>query len=263
MESTTPSVLIYCSSTSNKWVLNATKVPLFFLLAQLVIAVLMFILTSTLGIFKLTLTLDYQVCQGLVPMIVINVVGLRYVIESFTFDAVTRKNVDHPSFCSSNNYCLKYVDASFYQIARGLVLPLTVVFSVLFLHSPRPSLRVLTACAVVTIGFFVGIFLDGSPNSPSSGPSPLGVLFGLISSCTTAVHAVVIKRSLTLVKGDAIELAWYSNVLSSMLLIPVIWLVGEGPDIVDLIWSPASGNTEELTILGKFLWGSLVTVSPI
>ena len=61
---------------------------------------------------------------------------------------------------SFNNYTLKYVDASFYQVARGLVLPLTVATSYFFLHA-RPSFKILVSCAIVTLGFLVGVFLDG------------------------------------------------------------------------------------------------------
>ncbi|KAG8835832.1 hypothetical protein FRC17_000796 [Serendipita sp. 399] len=227
-----------CMIMVNKWVLISTETPLFFLLAQLVIAILMFLVTHALGIFKVSLSLQWDVCVGLWPMIFLNVLGL-----------------------SANNYCLKYVDASFYQVARGLVLPLTVVLSLIFLKASRPTLRVLTACAIVTVGFFVGVILDGSPNTKNPNQKQnglLGIAFGLLSSLTTASHAIVIKRSLPVVNGDAIELAWYSNVLSSALLIPVIWLVGEGNGVIGLVSSPiyVDGN---LSILGRFLWGSLVT----
>jgi len=87
----------------------------------------------------------------------------------------------------------------------------------------------------------------------------LGIVFGLLSSLTTASHAIVIKRSLTLVNGNAIELAWYSNVLSSVVLTPIIWLVGEGGGIIDLATSPLYASDGELSVLGRFLWGSLVT----
>jgi solute carrier family 35 (GDP-fucose transporter), member C1 len=165
-------------------------------------------------------------------------------------------------FHSSNNYCLKYVDASFYQIARGLVLPLTVFFSVLFLRNARPPIRIFVACGVVTIGFFVGVLLDGSHDSrgDGNGPSLLGISFGILSSMTTAVHAVVIKKSLEVVNGDAIELSWYSNILSSVLLLPLIVLAGEVPDIFTLISAPvfsATGNNP----LNTFLWGSVIAVN--
>ena len=165
-------------------------------------------------------------------------------------------------FYSSNNYCLKYVDASFYQIARGLVLPLTVFFSVFFLRNSRPSVRIFVACGVVTVGFFVGVFLDGSHNSRTDGKgsSFLGIFFGILSSMTTAAHAVVIKKSLDVVNGDAIELSWYSNVLSSVLLLPLIVLAGEVPDILALISAPVFTSTGN-SPLATFLWGSLITVS--
>ena len=166
-------------------------------------------------------------------------------------------------FYSSNNYCLKYVDASFYQIARGLVLPLTVIFSVLFLRNSRPSVRIFIACGAVTVGFFVGVFLDGSHNSRtnSKGPSFLGIFFGILSSMTTAAHAIVIKKSLDVVNGDALELSWYSNILSSVLLLPLIVLAGEVPDILAFISTPAFSSSTSNSPLATFLWGSLITVS--
>jgi GDP-fucose transporter C1 len=165
-------------------------------------------------------------------------------------------------FYSANNYCLKYVDASFYQIARGLVLPLTVLFSVFFLRNSRPSVRIFVACGAVTLGFFVGVFLDGSHNSRTNdkGPSFLGIFFGILSSMTTAAHAIVIKKSLEVVNGDAIELSWYSNILSSVLLLPLIVLAGELPDVLDLIKTPFFSSAGSSTLV-TFLWGSLITVS--
>jgi GDP-fucose transporter C1 len=154
------------------------------------------------------------------------------------------------------------VDASFYQIARGLVLPLTVFFSIFFLRNSRPSIKIFVACGVVTVGFFVGVFLDGSHNSrtDSKGPSFLGIFFGILSSITTAAHAVVIKKSLDVVNGDAIELSWYSNILSAVLLLPLIVLAGEVPDILAFISTPVVSTTGN-SALTTFLWGSLITVS--
>lgn len=65
---------------ANKWVLLKMSTPLFFLLAQLLIAVLMFTVTWALGLFKFSLALDWAVCKGLWPMIAVNVIGLRYVL---------------------------------------------------------------------------------------------------------------------------------------------------------------------------------------
>jgi len=160
---------------------------------------------------------------------------------------------------SSSNYTLKYVDASFYQVARGLVLPFTVLTSFVFLRA-RPSLQILGACAVVTAGFFIGVFLDGSPLSLK------GIWFGIVSSAITAVHSVVIKRSLPVVKGSALLLSWYSNLLSAIVLGPLSIIAGELPAIVQLL----SGKLEaaqtlavpghgKYSTLQTFLWGSAIT----
>ena len=166
---------------------------------------------------------------------------------------------------SFNNYTLKYVDASFYQIARGLVLPITVLLSPLFLAS-RPSLRVLISCAVVTAGFFIGVLLDNYSTSPVTAvpgqssthilASSIGIFFGLLSSVTTATSAVIIKRSLDVVNGNTLHLAWYNNLLSSIVLIPIIVLAGEGPEVRKLLFETAAGKDWT-----TFLWDTLLTVS--
>jgi hypothetical protein len=157
---------------------------------------------------------------------------------------------------SFSNYTLKYVDASFYQVARGLVLPFTVCTSFVVLHA-RPSLRILISCTFVTLGFFVGVFLDGTPLSL------IGVGFGIVSSAITAVHSVVIKQSLPVVGGSALLLSWYTNLLSSMVLAPLVLLAGEGPHVMELLF----GANDVLKVGGgisplrTFLWGSAITVS--
>jgi len=150
-----------------------------------------------------------------------------------------------------------------YQVARGLLLPITVAVSGIILHT-RPSLRILVSCAIVTVGFFIGVFIDNlnSTSTSTRGPSLVGVLFGVLSSCTTALHAVVIKRSLEAVNGDTIQLAWYSNTLSAMGMLPLAVLNGEVPGVLELL-SGASpvGDGKSLGPLSTFIWGSAVTVS--
>ena len=159
---------------------------------------------------------------------------------------------------SFSNYTLKYVDASFYPVARGLVLPFTVFTSFIVLHS-RPSIRILTTCGVVTLGFFIGVFLDGTPISL------VGVFFGVASSAITASHSVVIKQSLNVVNGSALALSWYTNLLSAVVLLPLLILVGEGPDVVKLLFGVDELllNPGAMSPLSTFLWGSLITVSPL
>ena len=151
---------------------------------------------------------------------------------------------------------MKYVDASFYQVARGLVLPFTVGVSFFVLQS-RPSLRILLCCATVTFGFFIGVFLDGVPLSL------VGVSFGVASSAVTAIHSVVIKRSLNVVNGSALALSWYTNLLSAVVLAPLLILAGEGPDVLKLLFGVSELLVEPGSIspLQTFIWGSIITVS--
>jgi hypothetical protein len=114
----------------------------------------------------------------------------------------------------------------------------------------RPSVRIFFSCSVVTSGFFIGIFLD------EVHISALGILFGISSSLMSALHAAVMKRGFEVVEDSALSMSWYSNLLSSLLLLPFVIMVGEGPAVFDIL----SGRAEGLT---TFLIGSLVTVSSV
>lgn len=216
---------------ANKWVLNMTSAPLFFLWMQLMIAVVLFGVSDMLRLLPDRLTFDVKVCKGLSAMIGLSLLSLSF-----------------------SNYTLKYVDASFYQVARGLVLPFTVGVSFVFLRT-RPSLRILVACTMVTTGFFVGVFLDGTPISL------VGIFFGIASSAITAIHSVVIKQSLSVVDGSALLLSWYTNLMSAIILLPLCLLAGEGPSIRALL----SGVEDVVVADGRmsafstFMWGSLIT----
>jgi GDP-fucose transporter C1 len=96
---------------ANKAVLNAIPVPMFFLVCQLVIAVVLLQGTAALGAFGRWLSawprfapgyftvprITWQTAQEIAPLIAINCTGLVF-----------------------NTYCLKYVDASFYQVCSRL-----------------------------------------------------------------------------------------------------------------------------------------------
>jgi hypothetical protein len=135
-----------------------------------------------------------------------------------------------------------------------MVLPFTVCTSFFILHS-RPSLRILVACLLVTMGFFVGVFLDGTK------VSIIGVTFGVLSSVITAVHSVVIKRSLDVVKGSALHLSWYTNLYSAIALAPIIVIAGEVPAIAAL-FTESDPLSTGISPLNTFLWGSAITVCP-
>lgn len=233
---------------ANKWVLNSVRVPLFFLFVQLAIAVLLLHISALFGesssdiscsksreinthISCITRSLTgyftipkvhWSTCKGLLPLISINVTGLIF-----------------------NTYCLQYVDASFYQVARGLVLPFTVLFSYLLL-STRSSGPLLFSVGVVCIGFFLGV------TSQHINASPIGTLLGVFSSLTTSVHAIVVKKSLSVVKGSTMDLVYYNNLLSAILLFPLVYLSGESTTVLEMV---AVGGAP----LRTFLTGATIT----
>lgn len=61
----------------NKWVLQSTSAPLFFLFTQLMIAVVLFLASHAAKLIQVPLYVDVQLIKGLAPMITLNVVGLR------------------------------------------------------------------------------------------------------------------------------------------------------------------------------------------
>lgn len=80
------------------------------------------------------------------------------------------------------------------------------------------------------------------------------MFFGILSSLTTACHAIVIKKSLPIVDGSAMDLAWYQNMLSAIVMLPLSIIVGEGPNIAAM-WTEEAG-----VALSRFIWGGAVTV---
>jgi GDP-fucose transporter C1 len=89
----------------------------------------------------------------------------------------------------------------------------------------------------------------------------VGIGFGVASSAITAVHSVVIKKSLDIVKGSAMNLSWYTNLLSAVVMIPLIVFAGEVPAITDLFFGIGDVPKEgELSDLQTFIWGSFITV---
>lgn len=130
--------------TVNKALLLSSPVPVFFLFCQLFVAVAL-LSASHFGRLISLPRWEWDIIPKLWPMIAANVLGLVF-----------------------NNLCLQYVDASFYQIARGLVLPITVAIAVTT-RQGAPSHRAIACCGLITAGFGIGLLLDR--NSTGNGTS--------------------------------------------------------------------------------------------
>ncbi|KAJ7318144.1 hypothetical protein DFH08DRAFT_1086703, partial [Mycena albidolilacea] len=199
----------------NKAVLNQTPdLPFTFLFIQLSTTVLLFRFLALLERtpvqrilpFKFELpVLDRSTATKLLPFLSVGFIGLVF-----------------------NTLCLANVDASFFQIARGLLLPFTILMSSLFTRT-TPRLHVLLSALVVTLGFLVGVAPSFSLTSNSTiAREPLrAVLYGLISSIVLFMHVVLSKVVTATVKHSVIGKSYFRNLLMAVGLIPFIFLNGE------------------------------------
>ncbi|KAF8167603.1 hypothetical protein B0H34DRAFT_792312 [Crassisporium funariophilum] len=212
----------------NKAVLNSSPdLPLVFLFFQLVIAVILLYASAAMSQRIQIPKFDLEIAKKLVPVVSVNIIGLVF-----------------------NTLCLRDVEASFFQIARGLVLPLTIAVSSAYTRS-TPTGKVLIAAAIVTMGFMFGV-APSSSLPVTAIPSTLSLFYGVLSSLFIAFHAVLIKQSLPFCNNSTIELAWWTNAGSALMILPFVLLHGEHSKLYSL----AQTDTWNWSV---FLWGSLVT----
>mmetsp|Transcript_31566 Transcript_31566/g.48421 ORF Transcript_31566/g.48421 Transcript_31566/m.48421 type:complete len:376 (+) Transcript_31566:205-1332(+) len=113
-----------------------------------------------------------------------------------------------------NNLCLKWVQVSFYNVARSL----TIVFNVFFtrvLLGANTSVKTTACLGVVIIGFFLGSHgeLDFSMK---------GTIAGVCSSLFVSLNSIFTKKILPVVDDNHWRLTYYNNVNASFLFIPLI-----------------------------------------
>ena len=133
------------------------------------------------------------------------------------------------------------------------MLPLTIAVSSA-LSKSTPSRNVIIAAGIVTLGFMWGVAPSSSSHSipAASIPSTLSLFYGVLSSLFIAFHAVLIKSSLPYCNNSTIELAWWTNVGSAVLILPFVLLRREPSKLFEL----AQTNTWDWSV---FFSGSLVT----
>lgn len=214
----------------NKMVLNATpNLTVLFMFFQSVTTVLLLNFTSLFTSLVQVPTLEYATARKLAPLIAVDAAG-------FIFNA----------------FCLRDVEAAFYQIARGLVLPLTIAV-VAITSRTRPNFSVVGCAAVVTIGFLLGVSFSG--NLPAkSVPTPLALFYGFLSSLSIAIHAVLIKSSLPHVNGSSTMLSYWANLGASVILGVLAITKGEVMDF----WGMINSSGAEWD-WWTFVWGNIIT----
>jgi len=96
-----------------------------------------------------------------------------------------------------NNLCLKYVEVSFYNVARSLSIVFNVIFTYLFLGNTT-SFVTCSTLLVVILGFILGI--DGEVNF-----SLLGTVSGVLSSVFVSLNSIFTSKVLFLSQFMHIE----------------------------------------------------------
>jgi solute carrier family 35 (GDP-fucose transporter), member C1 len=118
-----------------------------------------------------------------------------------------------------NNLSLKYVEVSFYNVARSLTIVFNVVLTY-FMLKETTSRNAILSFVLVVVGFIVG----------SSGEmrfSLLGTFYGVVSSIFVSLYSVMQRKQMALVDGNVWKLSAYNNINACIMFIPFIVLTGE------------------------------------
>lgn len=118
-----------------------------------------------------------------------------------------------------NNLCLKYVEVSFYQVARSLTIVFNVIFDYVILAQVT-SPPAIVCCIAVVSGFALG-------NQQEIRWSFVGVLFGVTSSFFVAMNAIFVKKKYALVDNNPWKITLYNNLNAVLLFPPLIYLSGD------------------------------------
>jgi len=214
----------------NKSVLKVEGIPsLLFLWAQLVIAVIILQVARLFRLISLP-PVNLGVFMQVFGLIAINVIGLAL-----------------------NTLCLANIDAVLYQVARSMILPMTVAMSP-FIQGTYPTPKILAACSLIFVGFIVGLF--GERHFSATNVTTAGIVFGILSSFSTSCHSFVIKSSFGSVQSQwtgTFDLVYYNNLFSSILLIPLL-LVER-----DQILRFSSLLVDNPAVRNSFIWGTALS----
>lgn len=122
-----------------------------------------------------------------------------------------------------NNLCLKYVEISFYQVARSLTIVFNVIFDFIILGNTT-SFPAILCCLLVVSGFTLG-------NQQEVRWSLQGVLFGVSASFFVAMNAIYVKKKFPIVDNNPWKLTLYNNFNAMFMFLPLIIAFGE-PQVI-------------------------------
>jgi len=111
-----------------------------------------------------------------------------------------------------NNLCLKYVEVSFYQVARSMTIVCNIVLTYLLLRK-KTNQASIVCCVFIVIGYLMGC--DGEVRFEWTG-----VVFGLLSSVFVALNCIYVKKILPILDDNSEKLMIYNN-MNACLILPI------------------------------------------
>ena len=138
-----------------------------------------------------------------------------------------------------NNLCLKWVEVSFYNVARSLTIVFNVFFSYAILGSTSSS-KTLMCLGVVIFGFFMG-------SAGELNFSLYGSAAGILSSLFVCLNSIFTKKVLPVLDDNHWKLTFYNNCNAVVLFTPLI-IMFELPIL--------SEAADEQLVSGVF-WGAM------
>jgi len=135
-----------------------------------------------------------------------------------------------------NNICLRYVEVTFYQVARSLTLPWTITFSLYLFPEQGIDLKTILSCLVVFTGFVIGSVGEVHFSWP-------GLIAGVISSAAVAWYGIAIKKALPHVGGNQWRLLLYNTATAIVFMIPVLIVFDEMPYLSKIQFTPTIWNS--------------------
>lgn len=201
-------VVAITSIIANKYFLKSVSIPLTLLELQMIVSSVVLVGGySAVKFFNQNkdeaknMTVMESV-KSLWPMVVCNVFGLAF-----------------------NIICLSKIDAIMHQVTRGITLPLTALLGPL-LGNDSGSWRVFLVCCVIFSGFVIAVSGEISAEKISFG----GIAAGFLSSLINAYNAQFVKKRFSTKGFSAIDLVFYNNIYSTLLLAPIA-LIYEGSQL--------------------------------
>lgn len=149
-------------------------------------------------------------------------------VDLKVFKAIFPVSLIFASMIIFNNLCLKHVDVSFYYIGRSLTTVFNVLLTFLVLGE-RTSWKICYCCIFIVFGFWLGVDQEKFIGSFSIQ----GTIYGVLASLCVAFYAIKVKKVLPCVDSLTWLLSYYINIYSCLIFLPLIFISGEVPILLN------------------------------